>query len=428
MIEGEEMKTQIGEQFIHTGTHSVDAAFGVPKEKTRAEKYRLGLVLKVSIVLFALATIGVSSWGIYESVQQTNSTVSEFWDLYRMVEVRANQTLDVLTGIGGIAEGLDGSLDLLVRNEDDIVDAANAAGLPASTVTDALGLLRDVRETLVQVQTPLDEAIEVTNTTFVQGLLGLRNSVEPPTMEFEETGRFIAIAVLFGLVILFSGLAGILSYGCRFPRWTSTNIIFLWFFVMLLMFLGVGLLKGVNVVTTDGCLYAETFVFNYALERITNPLVQQVSLRVMRYYLDESAPVEYVPGEAVTKIIGDQAGGLFQLLQEPQLNATLNSVAAFVQSPVIQNQLGPSVTDALQNAVALIPNVRSLVEEADFIASRSSVFPLYEMGKTYICCTLADASNGLFVAWTTTGCLSLVLATLCTIRIITFVNKNYKLI
>lgn len=118
MKEGEEMKTQIGEQFIHTGTHSVDAAFGVPKEKTRAEKYRLGLVLKVSIVLFALATIGVSSWGIYESVRQTESTVSDFWDLYRMVEVRANQTLDVLKGISGITQNLDESLDLLVRNED----------------------------------------------------------------------------------------------------------------------------------------------------------------------------------------------------------------------------------------------------------------------------------------------------------------------
>lgn len=45
---------------------------------------------------------------------------------------------------------------------------------------------------------------------------------------------------------------------------------------MLLMFLGVGLLKGVNVVTTDGCLYAETFVFNFAFERIRSPLVQQV--------------------------------------------------------------------------------------------------------------------------------------------------------
>lgn len=158
----------------------------------------------------------------------------------------------------------------------DILDAANSAPIPTDAVTGALGLLRDVREALVQVQTPLDEAIEVTNTTFVQGLLGLRNSLESPTMAFEETGRFIAIAVLFGLVILFSGAAGALSYGCRFPRWTSTNIIFLWFFVMLLMFLGVGLLKGVNVVTTDGCLYAETFVYNFALERITNPLVRQV--------------------------------------------------------------------------------------------------------------------------------------------------------
>lgn len=118
MIEGDEMKTQIGEQFIHTGTHSVDAAFGVPKEKTRAEKYRLGLVLKVSIVLFTLATIGVSSWGIYESVQETDSTVSEFWDLYGMVQGKANETLAILTGISGATTKLDGSLDLLVRNED----------------------------------------------------------------------------------------------------------------------------------------------------------------------------------------------------------------------------------------------------------------------------------------------------------------------
>lgn len=428
MKKDDEMKTQVGEQFIHTGTHSVDAAFGVPKEKTRAEKYRLGLVLKVSIVLFTLATIGVSSWGIYESVKQTDYTVSDFWDLYGMVQGKANETLAILTGVSGVTANLDGSLDLLVRNEDDILDAANSAPIPPDTVTGALGLLRDVREALVQVQTPLDEAIEVTNTTFVQGLLGLRNSLESPTMAFEETGRFIAIAVLFGLVILFSGAAGALSYGCRFPRWTSTNIIFLWFFVMLLMFLGVGLLKGVNVVTTDGCLYAETFVYNFALERITNPLVRQVSLRVMEYYLDESASVEYTSGEAVTKIIGDQAGDLFKLLQEPQLNQTLNDVAAFTQSPVVQNQLGLIVADALENAVALVPRVRSLVEQADFIASRFSVFPLYERGKSYICCTLADASNGLFVAWTTTGCLSLVLATLCTIRIMTFVNKNYKLI
>jgi hypothetical protein len=197
-------------------------------------------------------------------------------------------------------------------------------------------------------------------------------------MAFQETGRFIAIAVLFGLVILFSGAAGVLSYGCRFPRWASTNIIFLWFFVMLLMFLGVGLLKGVNIVTTDGCLYAETFVYNFALERITNPLVRQVSLRVMEYYLDESASVEYTSGEAVTKIIGDQAGDLFKLLQEPQLNQTLNDVAAFTQSPVVQNELGLIVADALENAVALVPRVRSLVEQADFIASRFSVFPLYE--------------------------------------------------
>ena len=111
------------------------------------------------------------------------------------------------------------------------------------------------------------------------------------------------------------------------------------------------------------------------------------SLRVLEYYLDESAPVEYVPGEAVTQIIGDQAGELFQVLQvlgmklfvytpllcmqlwllfvfflvqDSQLNATVNSIATFVQSSAVQNQLGPPVVDALENAVTLVPDVRNL--------------------------------------------------------------------
>lgn len=39
------------------------------------------------------------------------------------------------------------------------------------------------------------------------------------------------------------------------------------------------------------------------------------SLRVMDYFLDGSASIEYRSGEAVTQIIGDQAGDLFKLLQ-----------------------------------------------------------------------------------------------------------------
>ena len=48
------------------------------------------------------------------------------------------------------------------------------------------------------------------------------------------------------------------------------------------MLLGVGLLSGVNYVTKDGCLYAETFVVNYANDFIA-PEAKAYAMRAIEY-------------------------------------------------------------------------------------------------------------------------------------------------
>lgn len=119
-----------------------------------------------------------------------------------------------------------------------------------------------------------------------------RGSLNPPTMAFENTGRFIAIAVLFGLVILISLLSGVLCVKCRHPRWTATSVILLWFFIALLMLLGVGLLQGVNYFSTDACLYSESFLVSLVLRRVQDPVLKNL---VRTIYLIEVAFVGVYP-------------------------------------------------------------------------------------------------------------------------------------
>lgn len=155
----------------------------------------------------------------------------------------------------------------------ELSDYATNLGVDINSIENTLETLS------VQIQDaqgPIQDAVELTNNTFLGGFDDFRSTAEAPSTAFENTGRFVAFAVIFGMVILLGGLSTGFSYGCKYPRWTSTINILLWFFVALLMLLGVGLFKGVNYVTTDGCLYAETFIFNYAVNSISSPKTQEL--------------------------------------------------------------------------------------------------------------------------------------------------------
>ena len=49
-----------------------------------------GLIYRLLLVAMTLAVVGVSAWGLADSVQSTNSVVSDFWDIVDEVNAKAS--------------------------------------------------------------------------------------------------------------------------------------------------------------------------------------------------------------------------------------------------------------------------------------------------------------------------------------------------
>lgn len=385
-------------------------------------------ILNWSIVLLMLATVGVASWGIYSSIDHTDRVVDEFWAVFNMVEDVAISVSRLLTQLTGLIDEVEPALETVMKNEDVLLSAANSGPLAAleSVITSGLNELGNVKGILYDLKEPVQTAQSVANKTFVQGLQGFRDDFEPPTLAFQNTGRFVAIAVLFGMVILFSLLsAGFVVWG-SYPRVGATSVILLWLFVTLLMFLGVGLLKGVNYITEDGCLYSETFVVNYAADYIDDPLAKKFALRAIDYYVDPQPPTEYVVGEAASKIVDEKAGDLLSLYETSGLGDLLAQLPALINLPAVSSVLSADLKASVSSLASAAPQALDSMKEIDRIGSRSNVYELYSAFKAYICCALSSDLSGLFDAWVATGCLSLVLASLCTWRLVWFVRQKYK--
>lgn len=146
----------------------------------------------------------------------------------------------------------------------------------------------------------------------------------------------------------------------------------------------------------------------------------------MLYYFDFSSPLQEPNGTALKTIVGQPAKDLFEYLANPVFKQGLKAVETF-------SQLGNAVPiPELQSAIEGLPDAISRAEQLlldiDQLASRETITPLYSSGKSYLCCNLVESSDDLFDAWTATGCLGLVLALLCSVRIISFVVRNYRLV
>lgn len=428
----------------------VNAHFGLPKDLSCTERFHVKKLLCWSIILMTAATVGASAWGIYASVKHTDNLVPGFWDVYGQVQDTANNVYGLLSRLVDTVESAEISLNVLVKNNAEIAALAsgplsaaliNATGSvgTAGTLTSVVDQLEPVSEILESVRQPLQEAANVSNETFVQGLKGFRDDIEPSTYVFQNTGRFIAIGVAFGLVILFAILAAALTIWTRWPRLGATSCILLWFMDALLMLLGVGLLNSIKYITEDGCLYAESFVVNLATERVPGDATQY-ALRAIDYYVDQSASTEYIPGQALTQIVSPVAAQLLTISEDPEVQAFLNQIPIILQAlgtptnsttvlapfvPSVSVSISPETTSALQNLGSQIPDLRDLLSDIDETASRHNVLNLYTSAKAYLCCTLSGDLSDLYVAWVITGVLALVLAILVTWRLVWLTREWY---
>lgn len=109
----------------------------------------------------------------------------------------------------------------------------------------------------------------------MQTIDDMQNRFKDPSLTFEDKGRLIAIAVMFGLTIITSMLVCAFTIRVRHPVWASMFAALFWLCVALLMLLGVGLLKGMHYVSRDTCLYVETFAMDLTDKKVQDPVKKE---------------------------------------------------------------------------------------------------------------------------------------------------------
>lgn len=165
-LEDIEAKQSLGEQFIAPGA-DVDAQFGIPAKMPKHKRWRLKQILIGSIILFTLGTVGVAAWGIYASVENTNTLVTNFWDIYDRILDFANQVVGLLTTTNASLEQLTSAFATIVRNADELRQAAQRNQLPGNIVDSALTQFADVRTAVSDAVDEVRSSVDTFNTSFV---------------------------------------------------------------------------------------------------------------------------------------------------------------------------------------------------------------------------------------------------------------------
>lgn len=154
----------------------------------------------------------------------------------------------------------------------------------------------------------------------MQSIAQFSNSYKSLTLNgFQNIGRVVIAAVLFGLTIAFSLLVGALCIKLWSPLLTIFVIILYWILVAALLLIGVGFFLGVERVGNETCLYSETFVMSQARTRITDAVTQSIAVNALKYYFNHTLPID------------DTAASTIESILKNTLGLTLSKVINFLQ-------------------------------------------------------------------------------------------------
>lgn len=327
-------------------------------------------------VLFALAVLGISVWGLVESIQQTSNTFSGFWNIADGVEARVT---DINSTLGDLFQTA-AAISQVTGQAQNLVDL--------KVVTD------QIVGTAEYVQHDVLEGIVLKN------IDSISDQYRAPTLAVEDKWRFIPIAVIFGLTILLSALVGIMVWRMRFPKTTSLVLLLLWVDVALLMLLGAGLLSGAQVLSGDACLYAESFVMR-RVDLMADGDGKEKVKNALGYYFNVTADIPQ--NELISNLTGVIPPG---------------PISAGQYRDMLQALAAGAASDPSNPVLADITRLEGAVTRLEGLVSRTSMDELYNATKEYLCCTLHDSAYNLFISWTVAGCLGFVLCLLCSIRVV----------
>jgi hypothetical protein len=385
------------------------AAISKPKRHWSRHPIYLWIMLLISA-----AVIGVSIWGLIRSINATDNTISGFWDLSDDIEgqaVRARN--DVLA--------LDSQLLELVRNLTVIESQID----PLENLASQLNLSPDVQAAIAELPTVLAivssargsvaSALSVIENSVLKTIYDLNEDYRDSSLAFQNTWRYIPIAVTFGLTILATFLAALSTYTMKHPKTSSVMVSLLWFDIAVLMLLGAGMMSGVYELSGDTCLYTEAYVLRRAENTINDPDTRDRVVLGLNYYF---GVVEIPDDDVVLALTGLPVNQVLEAITSDVGETLTNLTASPEANQLISIAVSQEATDAIQGAANLIQPIANTAEDLTDITLRSNIQPIYFSLKEYLCCELNDASYDIWIAWLVAGILGFIVSILCSIIVV----------
>lgn len=400
----------MAQQFI-TAQAGFSAEAVPPAPRFRPKRANCEFWTKWFMALVGLAACGICIWGLVSSIEQTDSVISDFWDIVNNVDKNYVQRAanDVQRMDTSLANTVDG-LEVVINQHSVLTTILTAAGVIDPTTADALAsAAQGVAPILRNLQQNVNESVSTISTTLLGGIEDMIRDYYPPSMAFQNKWRFIPIIVLFAVAVLLCLVMIPLVWRMTWYKTTCGLMALLWLDVTLLMLLGVGLLNGLYVVSNDSCLYAENFAITFAERKVSDARQRELIVNGLNYYFGATNASDT---DAIRLVTGIDVPTL--LTQLEQIKAPLAALSTTVTaSNLAASERGTIAVDAVANLSANYNETISAAMDLVNITFRSTVEPVYHQAKEFICCSIGKNSHDLWISWTVAGCLTFVFACLC---------------
>ncbi|KAK9810263.1 hypothetical protein WJX72_007562 [[Myrmecia] bisecta] len=379
-------------------------------------------VTNALVLLLALGVVGVSAWGMYESIKTTDGKVDVFWGVVASGRGKVTNISDTTSRI----------VNELAQLQTTVI--AVSAALPGvaqqipglnGTAIDVTSLQATLTQAGDKLQRYVDDgrsAVNAINTDGVQAMHNLEVDYKHQSERAESLWRYVVLSVLFGLLVIFSALAGVLAIIGRTPRLTAAFLCLLWICSGLILILGAGGINGAYRLSNDTCLYVESFTLKVAAEKTNaDPRVQQG----LQYYF---GAIQVPDNEVAKQIYGLDTEEMQKAVSQPEAQLLLTFLGSKEGAAIVDQFLNVtadqkrSITQFPNTLLALNTDIAEL--EQEILVEQFS--GLHTTTKQLICCDMANLFRKLWIAWTVAGSLAALLAILVTGKVIASVGPKRR--
>lgn len=420
-------------------TAAPDAASARAAWRRSRRHLTAGRLLRWTMLLFGAAVIGVSIWGLVQSIKATHGLIPNAWEIVRNIETLVNEIEESLANTGKHLTDLAVSVKALQGLLQSIVNLVASIPLlgnliPLDTVKGFLG------DTATQAVNGMQDAATVINNEI---LPTINDDIKPAlqsvlrnegwTTSIQDTWRFVVIAVLFGLLIIFVVLVAATAFRMRLGMTATVLVALLWLLIVIVQVLGLGILNGARSIADSACLYSEDLVYRRVNESLaSNPDTQETVLNALDYYFgrvnltDSKGNQITVPPNGTEKCTADLTASLLSMVTNLDLRDALTYAYALsgalpgISSAISAIPLVPnSIKDPFVNSTAQLDLLLNEACNLTLLLVRENrVWPIYLQAKRYLCCELTQTIYDVWVPWVVAGVLAIVFAFLASARII----------